>query len=193
MILGPFSLDRMARAVERVRERLLRATGALEQAKIPYAVAGENGVAAWVSRIDESAVRNTQGVDLLICRADLERVKEVLGSANFFYRHSAGMDIFLDGPKAKAPDAVHLIFAGEKVKAEEAVANPEVTESESAGPYKILNLPALVQIKLTAFRDKDRIHLRDLLDVGLIDGSRVGRYPRPLASRLQHLLDTPGG
>jgi hypothetical protein len=33
MILEPFSLDRMVRAVERVRERALRATGALVQAR----------------------------------------------------------------------------------------------------------------------------------------------------------------
>jgi hypothetical protein len=55
--LGPFSLDRMVRAVEKVRERLLRATAALEAAGIPYAVVGGNAVASWVSRVDESAVR----------------------------------------------------------------------------------------------------------------------------------------
>jgi hypothetical protein len=49
----------MVRAVEKVCERLLRATGALEKAGIPYAVIGGNAVAARVSRVDESAVRNT--------------------------------------------------------------------------------------------------------------------------------------
>jgi hypothetical protein len=44
-----------------------------------------------------------------------------------------------------------------------------VDDSEAADDYRILTLRALVQIKLTAFRDKDRTHLRDLLDVGLID------------------------
>lgn len=64
--------------------------------------------------------------------------------------------MFLDGPKAKARDAVHVIFAGEKVRKEELLPNPDVKDSESAGPYKILSLRPLVQIKLTAFRDKDR-------------------------------------
>ena len=64
-ILGPFSLDRMVRAVEKVRERLLRATAALEKAGVPYAVAGGNAVAVWVTRVDESAVRNTRDVDIL--------------------------------------------------------------------------------------------------------------------------------
>lgn len=58
-IYGPVSCERMVRAVEKVCERLLRATGALEKAGIPYAVIGGNAVAARVSRVDESAVRNT--------------------------------------------------------------------------------------------------------------------------------------
>ncbi len=68
--LGPFSLERMVRAVEKVRERLLRATAALENASIPYAVCGGNAVAVWVTRVDESAVRNTRDVDILIRRSD---------------------------------------------------------------------------------------------------------------------------
>jgi hypothetical protein len=73
--LGPFSLERMVRAVEKVRERLLRATAALENASIPYAVCGGNAVAVWVTRVDESAVRNTRGVDILIRRSDFDAVK----------------------------------------------------------------------------------------------------------------------
>ncbi len=193
MILGPFSLDSMVRAVEKVRERLLRATAALEQAQIPYAVVGGNAVAAWVTRVDESAVRNTQDVDILVRRDDLEAVKAALESVGFHYRHTARMDLFLDGPKAKARDAVHVIFSGEKVKPDDLLPNPDVTDSEPAGPYKILSLRALVQIKLTAFHDKDRTHLRDLLDVGLIDAGWGEHYPPELAARLQMLVDTPEG
>jgi hypothetical protein len=172
---------------------LLRATAALELAQVSYAVVGGNAVAAWVTRVDESAVRNTQDVDILVRRVDLDAVKVALESVGFRYRHSAGMDLFLDGPKAKARDAVHVIFASEKVRPEEALPNPDVTDCESAGPYKILSLRALVQIKLTAFRDKDRTHLRDLLEVGLIDATWGQHYPAELAARLQQLVDTPGG
>jgi hypothetical protein len=193
MVLGPFSLDRMVRAVERVRERLLRATGALEHDHVPYAVVGGNAVAAWVSRVDESAVRNTQDVDILVRRADLAAVQTSLERVGFVYRHSAGIDMFLDGPDAKARDAVHVVFSGEKVRPGEELPNPDVTESESAGEYRILSLRGLVQIKLTAFRDKDRTHLRDLLGVGLIDAGWKQHYPPELAARLQQLIDTPGG
>lgn len=188
-----FSLDAMERAVGKVYERLMRATAALEQVGIPYAVAGGHAVAAWVARVDESATRTTRDVNILIRRADLDAVKSVLGQAGFHYRHSAGLDLFLDGPEAKARDAVHVVFAGEKVSAHEPLPNPDVTESESADRFRVLSLPALVRVKLTAFRDKDRTHLRDLLDVGLLDASWLARLPSELAERLQSLIDTPEG
>ena len=101
--------------------------------------------------------------------------------------------MFLDGPTGKARDGVHLIFDGELVRPNEPVANPSVTESEPGGEYQVLNLRALVQIKLTAYRDKDRTHLRDLLDVGLVDDSWLQHYPAELAQRLRALIETPGG
>ena len=45
---GPEVWDRMVVAVEAVRDRLRRATAALEAAGIDYAVIGGNAVAAWV-------------------------------------------------------------------------------------------------------------------------------------------------
>ncbi|MBI4533609.1 MAG: hypothetical protein HY711_06645 [Candidatus Melainabacteria bacterium] len=47
--LGNVSWEKMIHAPEKVRERLLRATAALEKAGIPYAVIGGNAVAALVS------------------------------------------------------------------------------------------------------------------------------------------------
>ena len=90
------------RAVELVRRRLLRATAALEAAGIPYAVAGGNAIALWVSRVDVSAVRNTSDVDLLVRRADLEAIRAALAASGFEYRHAADPDLFLDGPEGKA-------------------------------------------------------------------------------------------
>jgi hypothetical protein len=190
---GTEILDRMVSAVEKVRQRLVRATTALESAAVPYAVAGGNAVAAWVATVDEAAVRNTQDVDILIRRGDFGALKSALESGGFVHRHSAGLDVFLDAPSQKARDAVHILFAGEKVKESELLANPDVTDSQTIGTFKALSLRALVQIKLTAFRDKDRTHLRDLIEVGLIDQTWPARYPAELATRLQLLLDTPGG
>lgn len=185
--------ERMVTAVEKVRDRLRRAAMALESAGIPYAVAGGNAVAAWVSEVDEAAVRNTQDVDILLRRADLERAKEAMGKAGFLYRHSASIDMFLDGPGAKARDAVHIVFAGEKVRQEYTHAAPDVGESRATPTARVLDLPALLRMKLTSNRRKDQVHVLDLIQVGLIDASWVGRLPDELGARLQLLLDTPEG
>jgi hypothetical protein len=190
---GEVSWERMIRAVEKVRDRLRRAVAALEAAGIPYAVAGGNAVAAWVSRVDEAAVRNTQDVDILLRRNDLAAATEAMHKAGFVYRHAKGLDMFLDGANAKARDAVHIVFAAEKVKSDSLMASPDLHESEITEAFRLVTLDALVRMKLTAFRDKDRTHLRDLIDVGLLDPSSVKRLPSELATRLQTLLDTPEG
>lgn len=191
--LRPFSVESMVRAVEKVRERLRRSTSALERAGVPYAVIGGNAVAAWVARVDESAVRNTQDVDILVRRVDLDAVRAALEPEGFIFRHSSGIDVFLDGPDAKARDAVHILFANEKVRPEDSLINPDVTNSEMADAFRILSLHALIQIKLSVFRRKDQVHLLDMIEVGLIDDSWPARFPPELGARLQSLIDTPGG
>jgi hypothetical protein len=190
---GDVSWERMIRAVEKVRRRLLRATSALEEAGVPYAVAGGNAVAAWVSRVDEAAVRNTQDVDIVLRRNDLEAAKAALAEAGFVYRNSDGIDAFLDGPSREERDAVHVVFAGERVRPEYVAPVPDVSESEATAPFRILALESLVRMTLTSYRRKDQVHLLDLLDVGLIDAGWVERFPPELAARLQHLVDTPDG
>jgi hypothetical protein len=186
-------LDRMVRAVEKVRERLNRAAAALEAAGVPYAVVGGHAVAAWVATVDEAAVRNTQDVDLLIRRADLEPVKIALSKAGFIFRQVKGIDMFLDGPGAKARDAVHILFAGEKVRSTDPVSAPEVSESEVVGERHVVAFKSLVRMKLTSFRRKDQVHILDMIDVGLLDASWLARLPDELSVRLKELLDTPEG
>jgi hypothetical protein len=187
------SWERMNNAIEKVRQRLLRTARALEKAGVLYAVAGGNAVAAWVSRVDEAAVRNTQDVDILLRRVDLAAARKALEETGFVYRHAAGMDMFLDGPDAKARDAVHVVFASEKVRPDYAAAAPDVSESEATETFRLVTLEALVKMKLTSFRDKDRVHVRDLMGVGLVDTSWLARLPGLLQERLRELLDNPEG
>ena len=197
--LAPVSWERMIRAVEKVRERMFRAVQALERAGVPYAVAGGNAVAAWVSRVDETAVRNTRDVDLLLRRMDLPAARKALEGAGFIYRKLASLgtagslEIFLDGPNASARDAVHIVFAVEKVKADSPVASPDITESVPGDSFRLVSLDALVRMKLAAFRDKDRTHLRDLIDVSLLGQDWISKLPPELARRLQLILDSPEG
>lgn len=187
------SWQKVWRAVDNVRDRLLRATRLLNEAGVAYAVIDGNAVASWVSAVDPSAQRFTQDVDLLIRRADLEAVRRALEPGGFIYRHSASIDKFLDGPDAKARDAVHVEFADEKVRKEYAVPAPSVDESEPAADFRVLSLEALLRMKLTSNRDKDRTHVRDLIGVGLIDATWVDRLPEMLAERLREILANPEG
>lgn len=192
-LTGDALWKRMDRAVEKIQERLERTTQALEAAGIPYAIIGGNAVRAWVAQADEAAVRTTRDVDILLRRADFPAATLAMEQAGFVYRHARGIDMFLDGPDAKARDAVHVLFACEKVRPEDPVAAPDVTESEQIDRHRTLQLAALVQMKLVAFRRKDQMHLLDLLDVELIDESWIGRFPSELAARLQELIDDPNG
>ncbi|MFO0883510.1 MAG: hypothetical protein U0894_04870 [Pirellulales bacterium] len=102
--------ERIDRAVEKVKDRLLRVTKALDAAQVPYAVIGGNAVQIWVAQKDESVVRNTRDVDIILKREMLPAAISALQSVGFSFRHTANVDVFLDGPDAKARDAVHVVF-----------------------------------------------------------------------------------
>jgi len=194
VVFGEDTLQRMVDAVEKVRDRLRRSTQALEHSAVPYAVIGGNAVAAWVAQVDEGAVRNTADVDILLRRGDLERAKLALTNAGFIYEQVAGVDMFLDGPDATPRNAVHVIFAGEKVRREYALPAPDVSDSEQSPlGYRVLTLKALATMKLTSYRRKDQVHIQDFILVGLLDQSWTKRLPPELAARLQELLDDPDG
>lgn len=191
--LGLDSWRRSMNAAEKVQQRLLRATAALEQAGVAYAVVGGNAVAVWVGSVDEAAVRLTRDVDLLLRRESLEAAKEALDPAGFLYHETLDVPMFLDGPQANRRDAVHVLLSGDRVRPEDATVVPDVSESAPSERFRVVALEALVRMKLTSFRDKDRMHLRDMLDVGLIDASWPARFPPELAARLQQILDNPNG
>ena len=189
--LKPFSWQRMIDAVEAVRERALRATAALKTAGIPYAVAGGNAVAAWVARADRAAVRNTQDVDILIQRSDFDRVRVALEQAGFVFRTILGVDCFLESLDANPRDAVHLLYADEKVRSSDLAPTASLSETEQSDEYTILTLESLVRMKLTSFRLKDQVHLQDMISVKLIDESWPAKFTPELAARLQQIIDDP--
>jgi hypothetical protein len=184
---------RIERAVENVKDRLRRTTAALSGAGVPYAVIGGNAVQYWVAQVDESVVRNTQDVDLILRREDLPRAIQAMQAAGFLYRHSAGVSMFLDGPNAKARDAVQVVFAGEKVREDYPAPVPAIDEYVLMQTARTLPLESLVTMKLTSFRRKDQVHIQDMISVGLIDESWLGRLPPVLSARLQELLEDPEG
>jgi hypothetical protein len=184
-------LDLMERAVAKVRERLLRATAALNQVSAPYAVVGGNAVASWVATVDEGAVRNTRDVDLLVRRSDLPAITAALEQAGFVRDELLDVVMFRDGAAGKPSEAVHLLFAGEKTRPDHLLPAPEIQTVNDPANFRVIALQTLVVMKLMSNRDKDRTHLRDLIGVRLIDASWLTKIPPELADRLKQILDTP--
>jgi hypothetical protein len=160
---------------------------------VRHAVVGGNAVAALVATIDEAAVRNTRDVDILLDRSDLARATVAMESAGFVLRESMGVTMFLDGPQGKFRDSVHVIFAGENVRKDYVAPAASTAEAVWLGQFHVICLEALVRMKLTSFRDKDRTHLRDMLETELIDATWPLRFIPELGARLQELIDHPDG
>src|SRR5205823_12887358 len=175
-------LDRMERAVAKVRERLLRATQALNEAGIPYAVVGGNAVASWVATVDEGAVRNTRDVDLLVRRDDLPAVTAALEQAGFVRDELLEVIMFRDGAQGKPSEAVRLLFAGEKTRPDHLLPAPEIQTVEDPGNFRVITLESLVEMKLMSNRRKDQVHILDMIGVGLIDASWLPKLPPELAA-----------
>ena len=51
---------------------------------------------------------------VLLNEPDLDHAIEVLEKEGFIFRRSAGISMFLDGPNAKARDAVHVLFQAKR-------------------------------------------------------------------------------
>jgi len=185
--------QRIERAVEKVQDRHRRVVRALKAANIPYAVIGGNAVQHWVAQVDESVVRNTRDVDIILNQSDLPAAIKSLEAEGFSYRRAASVTMFLDGPDAKARDAVQVVFAGQKVRPEYPEPVPDIDQYELTEDARTLPLERLVKMKLTSFRDKDRVHVRDMISIGLIDETWLPRFSPALAQRLEELLNDPDG
>ncbi|MCE9545466.1 MAG: nucleotidyltransferase family protein [Planctomycetia bacterium] len=177
--------------MEIIEERLRRATRALEKAGIPYAVVGGNAVRIWVAQIDQGAVRATNDVDILIRPADLGRVQQAMLDAGFSYRQTAGVDMFVENENDSPRNAVHVVLSGQMVKPDDFEPNPDVEPCVQDKEMRTLTLESLVRMKVNSFRLKDKVHLLDMIQVGLIDASWPERFPGELRQRLQSLIDNP--
>lgn len=194
VVFGEEVLDRMVRAAQRVQERMSRSTSALKDAAIPCAFGGSNASAVWIASVDVAAVRQSRNVELVLCRRDLPRASQAFHATGFFASQSGNQIRFLDGPDGRWRDGIEITFAGEHVEGKTRLCRaPLPDDSEDVNGNRVLRLPSLVEFQLARFRLDDAVDLRDLIDVGLIDESWVGRFPPELAARLQELLDNPDG
>jgi len=142
-----------------------------------------------VATKDPAAVRTTKDVDVLLDRASLPRARAAADTAGFDYFEVLGVGMFLDRAAPNPRLGVHLVWSGEKIRPEYENPAPAVDNCPELAPgLPVVPLVALAQMKLQSFRDQDRVHLRDLIEVGLVDRSLHPKLPLALAARLHSLL-----
>jgi hypothetical protein len=189
----PSLWDRYIMAMDAVTARLERITHALEQSGVPYALCGGQAVALWVSTKDPAAVRTTKDVDILLDKRDLSRARAAALSVNMDYLEVLGIGMFLERTDSNPRHAVHLVWAGEKVRPELPLPSPTIDQRLALEPGKqVVTLPGLVVMKLLSNRDQDRVHLRDMIDVGLVGREMLDEIPKQLGEPLNQLLTDAG-
>ncbi len=180
-------------ALDDVTDRLERICAAFNGAAVPYALVGGQAVAMWVASRDPAAVRTTKDVDVLLRREDLPRARAAALSVEMDYFEVLGVGMFLDRRDPNPRHAVHLVWAGEKVRPEYALPSPTIDQRQTLSEgIPVASLPALVQMKLLSNRDQDRVHLRDMIEVGLVDRGLLAQMPAELAAGLDALLTEAG-
>jgi hypothetical protein len=190
---APGIWEKYLMALDKVTDRLERIARALEAASVPFALVGGQAVALWVATKDPAAVRTTKDVDILLRREDLPQARAAAFTVELDYFEVVGVGMFLERGDPNPRQAVHLIWAGEKVRPEDPLPSPAVEERQTLEAGKpVVALAGLVRMKLMANRDQDRVHLRDLIDVGLVGRDLLAGLPPELAGRLDTLLAESG-
>lgn len=163
--------------LEQLTEVARRVCVALDGAGIPYRIVGGLAVFFHVSARVPLLARLTRGVDLAIDRADLSRIAEAAKPLGLEYRHAAGVDMLVDAAGSKARSGVRLFEAYTHLSA--AVRNEE--------GFLLAPVSDLVKMKLTSFRLKDKTHLKDLDEAGLITPETEAGLSEPLRERLKEV------
>ena len=170
-------------------ERLFELAGVLEKALsaagIEYRVVGGLAVYLYVEEAEPDAGRLTKDIDVVVRREDLERVAAAVKPFGLDYRHVAGVDMLVQHGAPSARRAVHLVFAGEKVRPEYEEAVPTLSGGRKLQGVRLIPLSDLIRMKLTSFRAKDEAHIKDLDEAGLITPEIERDLSPKLLERLQ--------
>ena len=176
--------------VEQLVEVAGRFAAALSQAGIEYRIVGGLAVYLHVNTIDPLAARLTRDIDAAIRRTDIQKIAQLVKTFGLEFRHAAGVDMLVDARAPKARSAVHFIFVSEKVRPEYLEPVPDFSQAPKIDGLAVAPVADLVRMKLTSFRDKDRVHIRDMEGVGLITSEIEAGLPEILRQRLAEVRAT---
>jgi hypothetical protein len=141
---------------------------AFASAGIDYRVVGGLAAYLYVEEREADAGRLTKDIDITVRREDLAAIAKAVEPFGLQYRHVAGVDMLVQAGQPSARRAVHMIFSGEKVREEYSEAAPEIGPCRILQGVRLVPVVDLIRMKLTSFRLKDAMHLKDLDEVGVI-------------------------
>ena len=171
------------RHVQQLFDVISRLAQALAQARIDYRVVGGVAVFLHVHERDPLAARLTRDVDIAVDRRDLNAIVEVVKPLGFTYRHAAGGDMLTDTREPRPRSAIHLQFVREKVRPEYLEPVPDFSPPvRTIEGFLLAPVADLVRMKLTSFRLRDRVHLKDMDAMGLITPQIEALLPKLSAS-----------
>ena len=99
--------------------------------------------------------------------------------------------MLMDSANPDRRSAVHLIFVGEKVRANDLEAVPNFSPAtETIEGALVAPVADLARMKLTSFRLKDKVHIPDMDGVGLITPEIEASLPEVLRERLAQVRAT---
>ena len=178
-------------AVQRVEKLLADVAKALDAANVPYGIVGGNAVAAWVATVDDGAVRATKDVDVLVRRPDLSAADKALRPLGLMPIEVLGVKMFVDRDHPNPKTGVHVVIANELIRPHytHPAPDPDQTVRAAAG-YLIVDLPALLRMKLQSYRRIDQVHVEDMLSVKLITEDVTADLPPDLRKRLEEIQTT---
>jgi hypothetical protein len=169
-------------------EQLFDLAGLVERvfssAGLEYRVVGGLAAYLYVEEAEPDAGRLTKDIDIAVRREDLERIAKAAEPFGLQLRHVAGVDMLVQAGKPSARRAIHLVFAGEKVRPEYPEPTPELGSCRRVKELRLIPIEDLVRMKLTSFRASDEAHLKDLDEAGLITPEIETALSPILAGRL---------
>ncbi len=163
----------------------------LEQAGVPHELVGGLAVFLHVENADSTHSSLTRDIDIMIRRDDLPRVVAIAEDHGFRFRHSADMLLFGDTNSAR--NAIRLLYAGERVKATQLEPHPRINPVRAGlhgQDFWVIPVLDLVRMKLSSYRDKDRVHVRGMDAAGLITREVEQGLSQELLSRLRNVRET---
>jgi hypothetical protein len=117
-------------------------------AHLEYRIVGGLATYLYVEERDPDAGRLTKDIDIAVRREDLLKIAAAARNFGFEHRHVAGVDMLVRSSDPSARRAIHLVFAGEKVRPHYLEPVPQLGPHQTIQSLKLVPLADLVHMKL---------------------------------------------